>query len=240
MRYDTNTRQQERRGARRGRSQQYAEAGRGHGRDGGRGGPGGRGRGRRGDWGAEGAGFGGRGSWGDGGPDGPFGPGGPGGPRGPRGRRGGGRGRRGDVRRAILALLAEGPANGYQIMSGIEEKSDGLWRPSPGSVYPALNMLEDEGLIEPVTQDGRKAYALTEAGRVHVAEFGEDDKPWDEVAGPRSGWLDVRAQAKALMTTVQTVASTGTPEQREQAREVLDRARRDLHRIMAGDDVTGQ
>lgn len=163
-----------------------------------------------------------------------------GGAPGPRGRRGG-RGRRGDVRRAILALLCEGPANGYQLMAGIEEKSDGLWRPSPGSVYPALSLLEDEGLIEVVQVDGKKAYALTGAGRTHVAEHGEDTtRPWDEVAGPRQGWLDVRAPARSLMVTVQQVATTGTAEQREQAREVLDRARRDLHRIMAGDDISGR
>lgn len=213
----------------------YAETG-GHGQGRGRGGPGGggRGRGRAEGW---------RPDFGPGGPGGPWGFGGPFGPGGPGGRHGGrgGRGRRGDVRRAILALLAEGPANGYQIMSGIEEKSNGLWRPSPGSVYPALSLLEDEGLIEAVQVDGKKAYALTEAGRTHVAEHGEDTaRPWDEVAGPRRGWLDVRAQARALMVTVQQVATTGTPEQREQAREVLDRARRDLHRIMAGDDIIGQ
>lgn len=155
------------------------------------------------------------------------------------GRRGPGRGRRGDVRKAVLAVLTDGPANGYQLMETIAQRSHGLWRPSPGSVYPALNLLEDEGLIEAVQQDGRKAYGLTEAGRAHVAEHGVD-APWEEVSQPHQGFLDVRAEAKSLLLTLHQVAATGDDEQRRQARAVLDRARRDLHRIMAGDLVTDE
>src|SRR5262245_13529313 len=95
-----------------------------------------------------------------------FGPffGGPGGfPRGPRARRG-------DVRAAALLLLAEGPLNGYQIMQEIERRSDGIWRPSPGSVYPALAQLEDEGLVRTEEVGDRRAYVLTDAGRAYVDE----------------------------------------------------------------------
>src|SRR5579859_2411228 len=87
-----------------------------------------------------------------------FGPG-----RGPRGR--GRRARRGDIRTAALLLLAEEPRNGYQIMQEVQERSEGSWNPSPGSVYPALSQLEDEGLIATGEQEGRKLYTLTDAGR---------------------------------------------------------------------------
>src|SRR3954452_6065800 len=109
----------------------------------------GHGRGRRG-----------RGGWG-----GP-GPGGFGGHRGPRARRG-------DVRAALLALLAEEPRNGYGLMQEIEQRSDGMWRPSPGSVYPALQQLEDEGLVRAEVVDGGRRFALTDAGRAHVDERGD-------------------------------------------------------------------
>ena len=101
----------------------------------------------------------------------PFGRGGPFGaffgdghggfPRGPRARRG-------DVRAAALLLLAEEPRNGYQIMQEIEKRSGGVWRPSPGSVYPALAQLEDEGLIRVDEQEGRRSYTLTDIGHAYV------------------------------------------------------------------------
>src|SRR6202035_4023050 len=101
---------------------------------------------------------------------GPFGFGRGGGPGGggPRGR--GRRARRGDIRTASLLLLAEEPRNGYQIMQEVQERSDGVWRPSPGSVYPALQQLEDEGLIRSSESGGGtgKVFELTEAGRAHV------------------------------------------------------------------------
>ena len=118
-----------------------------------------------------------------------FGPGhqwaeyGPGpGSRGPRGR--GRKARRGDIRTAALLLLAEEPRNGYQIMQEVEERSEGWWRPSPGSVYPALSQLEDEGLIRTEERDGRKLFAITDAGREVLKERGEDaPAPWEQRSG---------------------------------------------------------
>src|SRR5829696_5354997 len=118
---------------------------------------------------------------------------GPGPGRGRRGRRDAGpwgfpghrgpRARRGDVRTALLVLLAEEPRNGYQLMQEIEQRSDGVWRPSPGSVYPALQLLEDEGLVR-VEGEGRKAYTLTDAGRAHVEENAAQlGAPWEAVKG---------------------------------------------------------
>src|SRR3954447_3691841 len=121
-----------------------------------------------------------------------FGPhalfGGPGGP-GFHGRRGR-RARRGDVRAALLLLLAEEPRNGYQLMQEIEQRSEGAWRPSPGSVYPALQQLEDERLVTTAERDGNRVFEITDAGRAWVAEREGEAAPWDAVkdefgAGPR-------------------------------------------------------
>src|SRR5689334_4364215 len=108
-----------------------------------------------------------------------WGPGGPFPPGFPFHRGRGPRARRGDVRAALLALLAEEPRNGYQLMQEIERRSGGMWRPSPGSVYPALQQLEDEGLVHAEVQDGRRHFALTDAGRAHVEAQGDALKePW--------------------------------------------------------------
>src|SRR5271163_2382593 len=116
-----------------------------------------------------------------GGPGFGFGPGGFG-PRGGRGR--GRRARRGDIRTAALLLLAEEPRNGYQIMQEVQERSGGMWSPSPGSVYPALAQLEDEGLIRTEEHDGSKLFAITDEGRALLAERGaERPAPWEQTGG---------------------------------------------------------
>jgi DNA-binding PadR family transcriptional regulator len=169
-----------------------------------------------------------------GGPFGGFGPG-----RGPRGR--GRKARRGDIRTAALLLLNEEPRNGYQIMQEVEERSDGVWRPSPGSVYPALQQLEDEGLIRSEELEGRKLFALTDEGRAYVKERGEDKPaPWEQMSG------DVSDQAHELGKLMREVADafvqvmkTGSEAQFGEARKVLVTARRDLYRILAdGDPAT--
>ena len=95
------------------------------------------------------------------------------------------RAKRGDVRAAALALLAQGPMNGYQIIQEISERSDGVWRPSPGSVYPALQQLEDEGLIRAESdENGRRSYQLTDEGRGYVEAHPDEVRaPWEAVAG---------------------------------------------------------
>src|ERR1700727_1315342 len=99
-----------------------------------------------------------------------------GGPRG--GGRGRGRARRGDVRLAALRLLAEEPRNGCQLMQTIEERSGGNWRPSPGSMYPTLSQLEDEGLIRTVDEDGTRLFQITDAGRTHLESRSDEPDPW--------------------------------------------------------------
>src|SRR6476469_5238127 len=156
---------------------------------------------------------------------------------GPRGR--GRKARRGDIRTAALLLLAEEPRNGYQIMQEVEERSDGVWRPSPGSVYPALQQLEDEALIRSTESDGRKLFALTDAGRKLVEERGSDrPAPWAEMGDELS---DRAAELGKLVRDVAyafaQVMRTGSDAQMTKAAEVLAATRRDLYRILADGDA---
>lgn len=149
-------------------------------------------------------------------------------------KRSGSRAGRGEVRSAVLALLAERPMHGYQIIREIEERSGGSWKPSAGSVYPTLQLLADEGLISAEESNGRKIYSLTEAGKEEIA--GSDAAaPWD-ATGPSSGGF--AALPKAGMELAQAVAQvgrTGTSKQVQEAVTVLDEARRRLYSILAQD-----
>ncbi|MFF0855738.1 PadR family transcriptional regulator [Streptomyces sp. NPDC003388] len=178
---------------------------------------------------------------------GPFGPGGPGwgpggpgfgpGPWGPRGRGGPrGRARRGDVRASILALLKEGPRHGYEMIQEIAERSGGAWKPSPGSVYPTLQMLEDEGLIASASEGGKKLFSLTDSGRA-AAEEGPA-APWEE-ASRGVDWEalgEIRQAGMGLMQAFGQVWNTGTKEQRDKAVAVLNDARKKLYLILADED----
>ena len=181
-----------------------------------------------------------------GGPGGPgfgrggFGPGGPAFP-GHRGGRGGRRARRGDIRATILLLLAEEPRNGYGLMQEIEERSGGVWRPSPGSVYPALSQLEDEGLVRAAEHEGRKSFALTDEGTAHVEANRERfGTPWETVGEGASDELhELRRSAQALAIAAMQVAQTGTKDQLGEAKAILEDARRGLYRLLAGDAPDG-
>jgi DNA-binding PadR family transcriptional regulator len=125
--------------------------------------------------------------------------------------------------------------HGYQIIRQIEERSGGSWKPSPGSVYPTLQLLADEGLISAEESNGRKTYSLTPAGRVE-AESATSSAPWndtdpDEAPGfaalPKAGVELARAAAQ--------VGRTGSPEQVQQAVAALDETRRRLYAILAQD-----
>lgn len=142
---------------------------------------------------------------------------------------------RGDVRTAILAVLAEQPMHGYQIIREIEERSGGSWKPSAGSVYPTLQLLADEGLIVAEVSESRKTYALTDAGR-EVAEGSESSAPW-ETAGSSEG-AKFSALPKAGVELAQAAAQlgrTGSAEQVHEGVTVLDDARRRLYSILAQD-----
>jgi DNA-binding PadR family transcriptional regulator len=150
---------------------------------------------------------------------------------------GGGRGRRrrGDVRAALLLLLAEQPLNGYQLMQAIEERSGGRWRPSPGSIYPTLAQLEDQGLIKATERDGAKLFEVTEAGHRHLATRHEDVPPWIDESEP-AAFGDLRAQLKQLHVAAIQVVHAGSGEQVAAAADAIAKAKRELYRILADDD----
>lgn len=173
------------------------------------------------------------------GPGGPFGPGGfgPGGPGRGFGRRGR-RTARGDVRTAVLAVVADGPRHGYEIIQEITARSGGQWKPSPGSVYPMLSQLEDEGLVRSEQSDGRRVVHLTEEGTRHVEEhraaldavwapFTAGNEASDE---PGDGFAE---ELSKLFAAAQQVAAAGTPEQIASATESLTEARKALYRLLA-------
>jgi DNA-binding PadR family transcriptional regulator len=170
--------------------------------------------------------FGARGAWWPGPPPPPAGPG-----RGPKASRG-------DVRAAILALLREGPRNGYQIMSEIEERSGGAWRPSPGAVYPALSQLADEGLISAEESGGKRTFSLTDAGRGYVAENPEMARGAWESSEQQEAWQvpGLFAAAARLGSGIVQLAHAGTSAQVSAAERLLERTRRELYRILAADD----
>lgn len=139
---------------------------------------------------------------------------------------------RGDVRSAILALLVDEPMHGYQIIHEIEKRSDGSWKPSPGSVYPTLQMLTDEGLLVANEADGRKTYSLTASGKEEAAAGGP--APWEKTEARESRRSMVLPKAGVkLAEVVGQVSRRGTPEQIEEAVSVIDEARRKLYSILA-------
>jgi DNA-binding PadR family transcriptional regulator len=147
--------------------------------------------------------------------------------------------RRGDVRAAVLALLAEQSRNGYQIIQDITERSGGIWRPSAGSVYPALQQLEDEGLVRAVEEGGRRRFELTEDGRRHL-EVNTDDNappPWEAVSDTvGASAMELRELVTKLAGATLQVLQAGSAAQVDQARRILTDARRSLYRVLAEDE----
>lgn len=148
------------------------------------------------------------------------------------------RARRGDVRAAILDLLAEGNAwNGYQLIQEIADRTNGVWRPSAGSVYPALQQLEDEGLIAPEGEGRRRMYTLTDEGRAYAEAHSEElSASWDAAAGMADDTaLELWDMTRQVMMAVMEVRRAGSASQLAEARRVLADARRSMYRILAED-----
>ena len=148
------------------------------------------------------------------------------------------RARRGDVRAAVLALLVERPMHGYDLIQGLEERSGGMWRPSPGSIYPTLQMLEDEGLVTSEERDGKKAYSLTDLGRAEVEarkERSGGTAPWDFASGGPEEFVRLRDTVFQLGAAAMQVARTGSGEQVARAADVLTETRKRLYAILAED-----
>jgi len=164
--------------------------------------------------------------WGNGGGRGRWG--------GERGGWGGGRRmRRGDIRRAILSALREGPAHGYAVMRRLEEMSGGLWRPSPGSVYPHLQMLEDEGMVGSSEQDGTRTFHLTDTGVTEAA--GDAPLPWQAEGENDDQIRTLRLAVTQLMSAAKQLSGAGENAQVERGIAVVQKARKELYQILAED-----
>jgi DNA-binding PadR family transcriptional regulator len=143
------------------------------------------------------------------------------------------------VRTAVLALLAEEPMHGYQIIQEIGERSGGSWRPSPGSVYPTVSQLADEGLVRTEKAEGRSVIHLTDAGRAYVDEHREElDAVWNTAAA-EDGFSALREAGAGLAGAVAQVAQVGRDEQVAEAVRLLDDTRRRLYLLLAGEETTG-
>ena len=168
----------------------------------------------RGDWGGRGMRSGGPFGFGDG-----FG-------RGPRVRRG-------DVRTAILVVLADQPMHGYQVMQELRERSGGVWAPSAGSIYPTLQQLEDEGLVRSQENDGRRVFTLTDEGRAQAVKAAETSAPWETDRGRDAA--DLRAIAMQVTQAAMQVYQVGSANATADAQRILANARRDLYQLLATD-----
>ena len=155
------------------------------------------------------------------------------------GGRGRGRGRRsrGNVRAAILALLAERPMHGYEMIQELETRTGGIWRPSPGSIYPTLQLLEEEGLIAGEDVDGRRRFALTDAGRPEAERHAGAQAPWEQATEhvAPAAW-SLRDAIFQLGGAAAQVVHAGTEEQQAKALELLTETRRRLYAILAEED----
>ena len=153
----------------------------------------------------------------------------------PRGAR---RARRGDVRTAVLALLDEKPAHGYDLIRELEERSGGMWQPSPGSVYPTLQLLEDQGLVTSEEADGKRVYSITEEGRAELAERrtrAGGTAPWEMRGDAPEGFGKLVGAMSQLGAAVMQVARTGDSGRIERASAIVDEARKKVYAILAED-----
>ena len=153
------------------------------------------------------------------------------------GRRRGGRMRRGDIRTALLAILAEESGHGYDVIQRLEEKTSGAWRPSPGSVYPTLQLLEDEGLVRSGEHNDKRVYEITEQGREEAQRRIEEagGTPW-EIAGRSDTRVgEFRNAVRQLLVASKQVSASGNQQQVERMLEILKRARKEIYTMLAED-----
>ena len=148
--------------------------------------------------------------------------------------RGRGRAQRGDVRAASLLLLADGPMHGYQLMQAITARTNGAWRPSPGAIYPAIALLEDEGLVAVTPDSGRKLVTLTEAGREYLAANADTMiDPFSAITEQAGGKHDLRAGVEQVHDAARAVGQSGTEAQITAAQQILGQAKRALYLVLA-------
>jgi DNA-binding PadR family transcriptional regulator len=145
--------------------------------------------------------------------------------------------RRGDIRTALLAVLAEGPGHGYDVIKTLGEKSEGAWEPSPGSVYPTLQLLEDEGLVRSSERDGKRVYEITDDGRAEAARRIEEagGTPWELMGSVRAGAGELHRAIGQFAFAAKQVAVVGNPTQIEQATAIVHDGRKKLYQLLAED-----
>lgn len=142
--------------------------------------------------------------------------------------------RRGQIRTALLAVLAEGPGHGYDVMQQLEDRTGGAWRPSPGSVYPTLQLLEDEGLVRSTERDGKRVFEITDAGRAEAASRVEEagGAPWELVShGARR--REVAQSMRQLVVAFRQIVEVGSADQVDRAIAVINDARKQLYQMLA-------
>jgi len=143
--------------------------------------------------------------------------------------------RRGKMRLLILAVLHDKPMHGYQVIQELESRSGGRWRPSAGSIYPTLQLLEDEGLVSSAEEDGRRIYRLTDDGRTAAEDSPLTRHPWFDAEAGSQG-MDVRRLAVQLIAAAGHVKRAGSPAAQREAQRILVDARRRLYRLLADDE----
>ena len=148
-----------------------------------------------------------------------------------------GRARRGNVKAAILAVLVEQPMHGYEVMQQLESRSGGMWKPSPGSIYPTLQLLEDQGLVRSEEVDGRRVFSLTDEGKVEAETITSQGSPWaTSETGPAGSRFKLRGATMQLLAAVKQVGMAGSQEQIDKTLEILAEARKRVYGLLAESD----
>ena len=147
----------------------------------------------------------------------------------------GSRARRGDMQAAILGLLAEKPMHGYQVIQELAERSGGVWTPGPGSVYPTLQAMEEQGLVTGEQDGSRRVFTLTDTGRAALGsqEHDREPMPWEQIAQASGPRLAMRQSIGTLFAASAQIERTGTDDQVERAVALLDQTRKALYLLLA-------
>ncbi len=153
------------------------------------------------------------------------------------GRRRGGRMRRGDIRTAVLVVLSEEAGHGYDVIQRLEERTGGAWRPSPGSIYPTLQLLEDEGLLRSTERDAKRVFEVTDQGREEAARRVEEagGTPWELAGADDARVGDLRGAMRQLFLAAKQVGMSNDRDRVERATEILKRARKEIYMLLAED-----
>jgi DNA-binding PadR family transcriptional regulator len=143
--------------------------------------------------------------------------------------------RRGDVQPAVIALLKEQDMHGYQIIQELTERSGGAWNPSPGSIYPILQMLEDQDMVTSEKVGGKRVFSLTDAGREY-AETLPEQAPWEDLDNDSDPTRRLRKSFGGLMAATAQVGRSGSRDQIEKAADIVTEARKRIYELLAGDE----